>query len=235
MPAMPFEHGPESIAPEGAPTEHATQLCRSGPCPRCPSSTNRKASRPRALLHSTAPRFVGAGHARDALRARTGKHRARGRSYTAQRPALWERAMPAMLFDHRPESIAPEGAPTEHSAPLCRSGPCPRCPSSTDRKASRPRALLQSTPPSFVGAGHARDALREHGPESIAPEGAPTGLETRLGGGRTPYICIPPQTCATSQSDPGDASRHLLTRRVISPRGRQAIDARPPNRRSRNL
>ena len=50
MPAMPFEHGPEGIAPQGAPTEHLPQLCRSGPCPRCSSNTDRKASRPRALL-----------------------------------------------------------------------------------------------------------------------------------------------------------------------------------------
>ena len=53
----------------------------SGPCPRCSSNTDRKASRPRALLQTAPHRPVGAGHARDALRARTEEHRAPGRSY----------------------------------------------------------------------------------------------------------------------------------------------------------
>jgi hypothetical protein len=369
MPAMLFGRGQESIAPQGAPTDPTTPPCRSGPCPRCSSNTDRRASRPRALLQTPAHHPVGAGHARDALRTRTGKHRALGRSYSAFAPIpnphripkrvvahafhqpcpdgigdqiargssyvivptqqlvviracpersgtppvfvvgargggldavhdrgqmiaitdldqpmpvvrhqhprqqsriaadvgvemaargraggcefaeegvarqggrghqvrmawqmdtmapercmagvreeerrharqllgwraartsgtaapncqIWERAMPAMLFGHGRESIAPEGAPTDPTTPsvgaghardalrartgerrapgrsyrphhtLCRSGPCPRCSSGTDRKASRPRALLQIPPHHLVGAGHARDALR---------------------------------------------------------------------------
>ena len=81
MPAMLFEHGRESIAPQGAPTDRATPPCRSGPCPRCSPGTDGKASRPRALLQIPPHHPVGAGHARDALRARTEEHRAPGRSY----------------------------------------------------------------------------------------------------------------------------------------------------------
>ncbi len=52
--------------------------------------------------------------------------------------------MPAMLFEHGRESIAPSFY--SRATPPFRSGPCPRCSSNTDGKASRPRALLQSAP-----------------------------------------------------------------------------------------
>ena len=77
--------------------------------------------------------------------------------------------MPAMLFAHGRESIAPEGAPTEPTTPPCRSGPCPRCSSGTDGKASRPRAPPQTPPHHVVGAGHARDDFYPHALKSISP------------------------------------------------------------------
>ena len=160
MPAMLSGHGRESIAPQGAPTDPTTPPCRSGPCPRCSSDTDGRASRPRALLQTAPHRPVGAGHARDALRARTGKHRAPGRSYRPHHTLCRSGPCPRCSSNTDGKASRPRALLQRPPHRLCRGGPCPRCSSSTDRKASRPRALLQSAPHHPVGAGHARDALR---------------------------------------------------------------------------
>ena len=102
---------------------------------------------------------VGAGHARDALRTRTGKHRTPGRFYRPRHTAFVgaghaRDALRARTEEHR----APGRSYKSHHTP-CRSGPRPRCSSNTDGRASRPRALLQTPPHHPVGAGHARDAF----------------------------------------------------------------------------
>ena len=81
------------------------------------SGHGRKSIAPQGAPTNPTTPLVGAGHARDALRAPTRKHRARGRSYRAHRTTLQERAMPTMLFGRVQESIAPQGAPTDRAIP----------------------------------------------------------------------------------------------------------------------
>ena len=114
--------------------------------------------------------------------------------------------MPAMLSEHGQKSIAPEGAPTEQSAQLCRSEPCPRCSWKTDRKASRPRALLQGCALCSVGAGHARDALRRR-PQPADGRDALRAMPPRVG-----------DVCGRHAADRVDRQRHAFA---------QASEARP--------
>ena len=96
--------------------------------------------------------------------------------------------MPAMLFQAGQHSIAPKGAPTEHVAPLCRSGPCPRCSWNTHRRASRPEALLQRL----------RNAVRDpHGvPERVVAHAfhppCPDGIRDQVTR-RSPHVTFPTQ------------------------------------------
>ena len=110
MPAMLFEHGQESIAPQGAPTDRATPPCRSGPCPRCSPGTDGRASRPRALLQTPPHHPVGAGHARDAfLPTRTENHHALGRSYSAFAPIPNPHRIPERVVAHAFHQPCPDG------------------------------------------------------------------------------------------------------------------------------
>ena len=87
MPAMLFGHGPESVAPQGAPTDPTTPSVGAGHA-RDALRTQTGKHRARGRSYRLRRNPVGAGHARDAFRARTGEHRAPGRSYRPHHTTL---------------------------------------------------------------------------------------------------------------------------------------------------